>query len=83
MTSLPSLNALRAFDAVARLGSVTAAAEALHVTHGAVSRQLRTLEAHFGTPLFDKSGRGLVLTAHDGPPHTEIYAPSPRVALPI
>ncbi|KFF49285.1 hypothetical protein GY26_08595 [Gammaproteobacteria bacterium MFB021] len=64
ISSLPSLNALRAFDAVARLSSVTAAAEELHVTHGAVSRQLRTLEAHFGTSLFDKSGRGLVLTAH-------------------
>lgn len=64
MATLPSLNALRAFEAVARLGSVTAAARELHVTHGAVSRQLRALERHFDTALFDKAGRGLVLTAH-------------------
>ncbi|OHV08857.1 LysR family transcriptional regulator [Kushneria phosphatilytica] len=60
--SLPSLNALKAFEAAARLGSVTAAAEELSVTHGAVSRQIRALEAHFDTVLFDRSGRGLVLT---------------------
>lgn len=64
MPTLPSLNALRAFEAVARLGSVTAAARELHVTHGAVSRQLRSLERHFDTALFDKAGRGLALTAH-------------------
>ncbi|WP_110650502.1 LysR family transcriptional regulator [Salinicola peritrichatus] len=64
MPTLPSLNALRAFEAVARLGSVTAAARELHVTHGAVSRQLRSLECHFDTALFDKAGRGLALTAH-------------------
>ncbi|WP_251975878.1 LysR family transcriptional regulator [Salinicola avicenniae] len=62
--SLPPLNALRAFEATARCGSVTAAAEELHVTHGAVSRQLRTLESHFGTALFERVGRGLTLTAH-------------------
>ena len=37
---LPPLNALRAFEATARLGSVAAAAAELHVTHGAVSRQV-------------------------------------------
>ena len=42
--SLPSLNALRAFEAAARLRSVSQAAAELHVTHGAVSRQLRALE---------------------------------------
>ncbi|KAA0018793.1 LysR family transcriptional regulator [Salinicola corii] len=64
MATLPSLNALRAFEATARLGSVSAAADELHVTHGAVSRQLRTLEHHFGVELFEKSGRGLVPTNH-------------------
>lgn len=59
---LPPLNALRAFEAVARLGSVSQAAEQLHVTHGAVSRQLKTLEAHLGISLFSKDGRGLKLT---------------------
>ncbi|MBZ5488084.1 LysR family transcriptional regulator [Halomonas aquamarina] len=62
--SLPPLSALRAFEATARLGSVTAAANELAVTHGAVSRQLKSLDEHFDTPLFIKAGRGLVLSRH-------------------
>lgn len=61
-TDLPPLNALRAFEAVARLESVSRAADALHVTHGAVSRQVRQLEEALGTPLFVREGRGLALT---------------------
>lgn len=61
-TDLPPLNALRAFEAVARHESVTRAADALHVTHGAVSRQLRQLEEALGTALFVREGRGLALT---------------------
>ncbi|KAF1687679.1 transcriptional regulator [Pseudoxanthomonas broegbernensis] len=60
---LPPLNALRAFEAAARLGSVSRAAEELHVTHGAVSRQVRVLEDALGAPLFEREGRGLALTA--------------------
>jgi DNA-binding transcriptional LysR family regulator len=60
---LPSLNALRAFEAAARLESVSRAAEELHVTHGAVSRQIRALENDLGRPLFTRQGRGLALTA--------------------
>jgi LysR family glycine cleavage system transcriptional activator len=41
---LPPLNALRAFEAAARLGRMTAAAEELSVTPGAISRQVRHLE---------------------------------------
>lgn len=59
---LPPLNALRAFEAVARLDSVNRAAGELHVTHGAVSRQLRILEGALGTALFVRQGRGLALT---------------------
>jgi DNA-binding transcriptional LysR family regulator len=62
--SMPPLSALRAFEATARLGSVTAAANELSVTHGAVSRQLRGLDEHFSVALFAKAGRGLVLTHH-------------------
>lgn len=59
---LPPLNALRAFEATARLNSVSQAAEQLHVTHGAVSRQLKVLEEHLGVSLFVKEGRGIKLT---------------------
>ncbi|RMS38520.1 Transcriptional regulator TrpI, partial [Pseudomonas coronafaciens pv. garcae] len=59
---LPPLNALRAFESTARLGSVSQAAEQLSVTHGAVSRQLKVLEEHLGVSLFSKDGRGLKLT---------------------
>ena len=59
---LPPLNALRNFEAAARLGGVGRAAEALHVTHGAISRQLRLLEEHLGVVLFQREGRGLRLT---------------------
>ncbi|NDK38669.1 LysR family transcriptional regulator [Pseudoxanthomonas gei] len=60
--TLPSLNALHAFESAARLGSVTRAAGELHVTHGAVSRQIKALEAELGQPLFARHGRGLALT---------------------
>ena len=60
--ALPPLNALRAFEAVARLDGVGRAAAELHVTHGAVSRQLRVLEDALGAALFLREGRGLALT---------------------
>lgn len=59
---LPPLNALRAFEAAARLQSFSRAADEIHVTHGAVSHQVRTLEAHVGVKLFTRQGRGVVLT---------------------
>ena len=62
--SMPPLSALRAFEATARLGSVTAAADELSVTHGAVSRQLKSLDEYFNVPLFAKLGRGIALTPH-------------------
>lgn len=61
--SLPSLTALRAFEATARLGSASAAADSLHLTHGAISRQIKALESELGTPLFTRHGRRLVLSA--------------------
>lgn len=53
-TSRPSLNALRAFEAAARLRSMTAAAEELSVTHGAVSRHIRALEELLGVTLLTR-----------------------------
>src|ERR1700753_1332931 len=61
--SLPPLNAVRAFEAAARLGSFKEAAAELSVTHGAVSQQVRLLESWLGTPsLFRRSVRRGVLT---------------------
>ena len=60
---LPPLQTLRAFEAAARLLSMTRAAEELHLTHGAISRHIRTLEDDLGTPLFLRLTRRIVLTA--------------------
>lgn len=62
MEKLPPLNAVKAFEAIARHGSVSEAARELHVTHGAVSRQLRLLEEDLGCALFERRGRGLAMT---------------------
>ncbi|RZJ26890.1 MAG: LysR family transcriptional regulator [Haliea sp.] len=62
MNRLPSLNALKAFDAAARHLSFTRAAIELHVTHGAVSRQIAGLEEDLQAPLFVRAPRGLTLT---------------------
>lgn len=59
---LPSLNALRAFEAAARHGGVSAASRELNVTPGAISRQIGLLEAHFGCRFFVRHRRGLQLT---------------------
>lgn len=57
MRRLPPLNSLRAFEAAARLSSVTAAAEELGVSHSAVSQQVKQLEDYFGQRLFNRPGR--------------------------
>lgn len=59
---LPPLASLRAFEAVARLGSVKMASANLSLTPSAVSHQIRALEAHFRIQLFKPSGRNIVLT---------------------
>ena len=61
---LPPLNPLRAFEAAARHGSLTRAAAELNVTHGAVSHQIRALEASLDVRLFERVGQRLRLTAH-------------------
>jgi LysR family glycine cleavage system transcriptional activator len=58
---LPPLNALRAFEAAARRGSFVQAAEELHVTAGAISQQVKALEAWLGRPLFRRLHRGVAL----------------------
>ncbi len=59
---IPSLSALRAFEAMARLGSFSAAARELNVTHAAVAQHVRALEAEFGESLARRSGAGMELT---------------------
>lgn len=61
-TTLPPLDTLRAFEAAARLGSFSAAAEVLNLTHGAISRQVAKLERWLGLKLFMREARGVKLT---------------------
>jgi len=59
----PPLNAMRAFEAAARLSSIAGAAEELGVTPGAVSQHVKTLEDWSGVALFRRHAQGVVLTA--------------------
>jgi len=59
---LPPLNALKAFEAAARSESITRAAEELCVTQGAVSQQVKALEATLGIKLFSRERQRLVIT---------------------
>ncbi|TIW71123.1 MAG: LysR family transcriptional regulator, partial [Mesorhizobium sp.] len=61
MDYLP-LNAIRAFEAAARHLSFSAAGEELHVTHPAISHQIRRLEEWLGVPLFHRDARKVRLT---------------------
>ncbi len=63
VTSLPPLNALKAFAAFAQTGTTSGAGALLNVTHAAVSQQLKLLEAHLGVTLLERAGRTLTLTA--------------------
>lgn len=60
--TLPPLETLRAFEAAARTGSFSAAAQALNLTHGAISRQVARLEHWLGLRLFLRQARGVALT---------------------
>src|ERR1051325_4299756 len=70
MSRVPPLNALRCFEAVARLSSVTRAAAELHLTHAAVSQQVKGLEHQLGMVLFERQGRGIEVTG-DGRVYAE------------
>jgi LysR family transcriptional regulator, glycine cleavage system transcriptional activator len=73
---LPSLVALRAFEAAARHLSFTAAASELNVTQGAVSRHIKALELYLRVPLFRRLPRALELT-----PEGSAYYPALRESL--
>ena len=69
---LPPLQTLRAFEAAARLLSMTLAAQELHLTHGAISRHIRTLEDDLGTPLFLRMTRQIILTEAGAELHASV-----------
>jgi LysR family glycine cleavage system transcriptional activator len=73
---LPPLAALRAFEALARLGKVNLAAAELHVTHSAVSHQIRSLEEYLDMALVMRNKRALALTDEG-----RVYAYQIRQAL--
>lgn len=73
---LPSLQALRAFEALARLGSLTDAADYLNLTRSAISHQLRLLETQLNLRLYERRGRGVTLT-----PAGQLYAGEVRDVL--
>ena len=68
----PSLNALRALEATVRLSSMTAAADELSVTHGAVSRHVKSLEEMFGIPLLLRGVRSVQATPEGARLATEL-----------
>ena len=69
--NIPSLQALRGFEAAVRAGSFSAAARELNVTHAAIAQHVRSLEAHLGQSLLVRDGRQMIPTeagtslAHD------------------
>jgi LysR family transcriptional regulator, glycine cleavage system transcriptional activator len=76
VVGLPTLTWLRAFEAAARTSSFTAAAAELNLTSGAISYQIRALEAHLGFALFERRPRGVKLT-----PMGVAYLPPVRKAF--
>ena len=64
LAKLPPLDLVRGFVAVGRRMSITLAAQDLHVTQSAVSRQIRALEAHLGVPLLLRGFRSEIGRAH-------------------
>jgi DNA-binding transcriptional LysR family regulator len=77
--ALPPFEALRAFDAIARLGGVRKAAQFLCRDHAVVSRHLRALEEWTGTRLIERTSGGAVLTEDGMRYHREIAAAMDRI----
>ncbi|KQW87459.1 XRE family transcriptional regulator [Massilia sp. Root418] len=70
---LPSFQQLRAFEAAARHENFSRAADELHLTHGAISHQVRALEQELGAPLFVRHGRNVKVTP-DGLKFAQVLA---------
>lgn len=80
-TSLPPLKALKVFEAAARTKSLTIAAHELHITHSAVSQQIKLLEEYFGQPLFIRLPRGVEATEAALVFYAEVRASLDRIAM--
>jgi LysR family glycine cleavage system transcriptional activator len=72
---LPPLFSLQAFEAAARLGNFSRAAAELHLTPGAISRQIRQLENWSGQTLFERAGNTMRLTAEGRDMHARLGGP--------
>jgi len=77
---LPPLAALRAFEAVGRLGGIRRAAKELGIGHAVVSRHIQSLESWVGTPLVIRNGAANQLTAEGEIYHQEIYGALTKIA---
>jgi DNA-binding transcriptional LysR family regulator len=78
--SLPPFEALRAFDAVARLGGVRKAAQSLCRDHAVISRHLRAIEVWTGATLIERTAAGVVLTEDGARYHRQIAAAMDAIA---
>ncbi|WP_050465618.1 LysR substrate-binding domain-containing protein [Herbaspirillum autotrophicum] len=78
---LPPLKALKVFEAAVRTKSLTVAAQELHITHSAVSQQIKLLEEHFGMALFIRRPRGVEATEAAHLFYLEVKASLDRIAL--
>ncbi len=81
MNSLPPLKALKVFEVAVRTKNLTIAAEELHITHSAVSQQIKLLEDYFGQPLFMRRPRGVEATEAAQLFYTEVQASLERIAV--
>jgi LysR family glycine cleavage system transcriptional activator len=80
MSRLPSLTAVRYFSVAARTLSFTAAANELHVTQGAVSRMVQSLESDLGVQLFERNGRWITLSPAGQAYYREVSEALDRIA---
>jgi LysR family glycine cleavage system transcriptional activator len=76
------MQALRAFEAAATHGSLTRAAQTLSLTHGAISHQIKSLEASLGVRLVERAGRGIRVTEAGERLATRIRAALAEIADP-
>jgi LysR family glycine cleavage system transcriptional activator len=81
MPTLPSFNALKAFEAAVRRGSFAAAANELHLTPSAVSHQVKLLEDQLGIQLFRRIGRSVVATERGQRYYREVAAAFGRIKV--